>query len=76
MVDLKDISLTCTVHLGQLELSAEEYGGLRTGDIVVLNQVATGPLEMRVNGRATFRVMPGLEGMRKAVVIRDERANN
>lgn len=72
MVDYSNISVTCTVHLGTDKLSPAEYEELRIGDIILLSQEATKPIDLKVEGKSFCKVKPGLEGMYKAAVVSDE----
>lgn len=72
MVDISNIFVNCSVHLGYDELTADDYEGLRIGDVILLDHQATDSLDLKVEGWTGFKVKPGLEGMHKAVVISDE----
>jgi len=66
---VKDLNVDLSVELGTADLTLLDLTRLKTGDVVVLNQKVTEPLEARVGGAGKFRVWPGAVGSRCAVQV-------
>lgn len=66
---VREMSVDLAVVLGTADLTMHDLAGLNTGDVVVLRQKVTQPLDGLVAGTRKFRVWPGVIGTRAAVVI-------
>ena len=64
-----EISIEVTPLLGRAELHAEEYHSLAVGDVIVLDQEAEEPLDIRVGEDLILRATPGLFHNHKAIQI-------
>ncbi len=66
---VREMAVDLSVVLGSAELTMRDLGRLRSGDIVVLRQKVTEPLDGLVSGERKFQVWPGAIGTRAAVQI-------
>ena len=63
------VPVPITARLASTVLTLEEIMGLHAGDILLLNKKATEPLELIIEGQATFRGRPAKSDGMHAVVI-------
>jgi flagellar motor switch protein FliM len=70
MGDVAGLLVSCEVKLGSCLLSAEELSQLKIGDVIVFDQAVCQPLSFLVEGHSHCQVLPGLEGIKKVVVIK------
>lgn len=66
---VREMRVDVAVVLGTAELTMRELAQLKSGDLVVLRQKVTQPLDGFISGARKFRVWPGVVGTRAAVVI-------
>jgi flagellar motor switch protein FliM len=66
---LERVSLPVSVGLGAASVSVNDILNLEVGDIICLDTPANGTLPMTVDGRARYRVRPGVTGARLAVRV-------
>jgi flagellar motor switch protein FliM len=66
---VRDMQVDLDVVLGTADLSMHELTRLRAGDLVVLQQKVSQPLEGLVAGTLKFQVWPGVVGTRTAALI-------
>jgi flagellar motor switch protein FliM len=66
---VREMSVELVAVLGEAELTMSELARLRAGDLVVLRQKVSDPLDARVGGASKFRVWPGAVGGRAAVQV-------
>jgi flagellar motor switch protein FliM len=66
---VKEMPVDVTVVLGTADLTMFDLARLVAGDVVLLRQRVSEPLEARVAGAAKFRVWPGTVGGRCAVQV-------
>jgi flagellar motor switch protein FliM len=72
---VREMAVDLTVVLGTADLTMLDLATLRAGDVVLLRQKVTQPLEGLVAGVQKFRVWPGTVGGRTAVRIDDAAAD-
>jgi flagellar motor switch protein FliM len=65
----ENISLHFRCLLGKAILSEESFAHLKEGDIILLDQKLSQPLEVRVNEEKLFKAYAGAKNRRKAVQI-------
>jgi flagellar motor switch protein FliM len=66
---VKEMPVDVAVILGTADLTMYDLARLAAGDVVLLRQRVSEPLEARVAGTAKFRVWPGAAGGRCAVQV-------
>ncbi|MBX9581953.1 MAG: FliM/FliN family flagellar motor switch protein, partial [Gemmataceae bacterium] len=66
---VRDMRVDVSVLLGTAELTMTEVAGLRPGDLLVLRQKVSDPLDALVAGAPKLRVWPGAVGSRAAVQV-------
>lgn len=66
---VREMKVELDVVLGTAELTMADVGRLRAGDVVLLRQRVTDPLDGLVAGSRKFRVWPGAVGSRAAVQV-------
>ncbi len=66
---VRDMRVDLSVVLGSAELTMAEVAGLRPGDLLVLRQKVSDPLDALVAGSPKLRVWPGAVGSRAAVQV-------
>jgi flagellar motor switch protein FliM len=66
---VREMPVDLSVVLGTADLTMQDVAGLRPGDVVLLRQKVTQPLDGVVSGARKFRVWPGVVGTRTAVLI-------
>lgn len=64
-----EMGIDLSVVLGTADLTLDEMARLKPGDLLVLRQKVSDPLDAEVAGAAKFRVWPGAIGSRAAVQI-------
>lgn len=64
-----DMPVDVAVHLGGAELHVSQLAGLRSGDLVLLDQPVSRPLKASVAGETRFLVWPGRVGPKQAIQI-------
>lgn len=64
-----EMGIDLSVVLGTADLTLSEMARLKPGDLLVLRQKVSEPLEAEVSGSPKFRVWPGAVGSRAAVQI-------
>ena len=60
------------IRLGSVQLSAPQLANLRVGDLVVLDQRVSDPLQATIANEPRFWGWPGQVGQRQAYVIDSE----
>jgi flagellar motor switch protein FliM len=66
---VREMAVDMEVTLGTAELTLYDLAQLRTGDVLVLRQKVSEPLQAMVAGAPKFRVWPGAVGGRQAVQV-------
>lgn len=66
---VKQMAVDLAVVLGEADLSMRELTALTAGDLIVLRQKVTDPLDASVGGERKFRVWPGAVGGQSAVRV-------
>lgn len=66
---VRDMQVDLSVVLGTAELTMAEVAGLKAGDVLVLRQKVSDPLDGLVAGAKKLRVWPGAVGSRAAVQV-------
>lgn len=66
---VREMPVDLDVILGTADLTMRDLAGLTAGDVVVLRQKVTQPLDAQVSGARKFLVWPGVIGARAAVVV-------
>lgn len=66
---VRDMRVDLAVVLGTAELTMHDLAQLKSGDLVLLRQKVTQPLDGFVSGTRKYRVWPGVVGTHAAVVI-------
>jgi flagellar motor switch protein FliM len=66
---VREMTVDVAVVLGTADLTMNELAHLKAGDLVVLRQKVSQPLDGLVSGARKFRVWPGVVGSRTAVQI-------
>ncbi len=61
--------VSVSVRLGQAQLTVNDLTSLEVGDVIQLNQDATHPLSLEVEGVSKFRCLPGVLKGNKAVKL-------
>lgn len=71
---VKNLPAEWTVRLGSATLNLARLGQIKPGDVIVLDQRVTLPLEAQINGVPRYHVWPGTVGRALAVRIVDQAA--
>jgi flagellar motor switch protein FliM len=66
---VRDLPIEMIVELGMVELSLAQLAGLAPGDLLMLNQRVSEPLNVRVDNRPKFRGWPGRVASRQSLQI-------
>lgn len=66
---VRELPVEVTVDLGMVELPLSQLAGLAPGDLLILNQRVSEPLNVRVDKRTKFRGWPGRVGSRQSLQI-------
>jgi flagellar motor switch protein FliM len=66
---VEEMPVVLSVVLGTADLSMHDLTGLGSGDVVILRQKVSQPLDGLVAGKRKFRVWPGAVGTRAGVLI-------
>ncbi len=64
-----EIPLELTPLLGKATLDASDYHSLQVGDVIVLDQKADEPLDVKVGEKLEFKATAGLYHNHKAIKI-------
>ena len=64
-----EMPVEVSVRLGATELPVSQLTRLRAGDVVILDQRVSEPLEACIGGQTRFHVWPGRVGPRRAFQI-------
>lgn len=66
---VRDLPIEVSVELGLVELTLAQLAGLTPGDLLILSQRVSEPLNVRVDNRPKFRGWPGRIGSRQSLQI-------
>jgi flagellar motor switch protein FliM len=66
---VREMPVDLSIVLGTADLTMRDLSRLKAGDVVILRQKVTQPLDGLVCGARKFRVWPGVKGSRAAVLI-------
>jgi flagellar motor switch protein FliM len=66
---VRELPVEITVDLGTIELPISQLAALAAGDLLILNQRVSEPLNVRVDNRPKFRGWPGRVGLRQALQV-------
>lgn len=72
---LNNTLLELTAILGDTNISVREFLQLREGDVIPLDNVVNGNIELWVGQRKKFEVQPGIIGSKKGVYIKSIQRN-
>ena len=68
---LNKVKIPIIVKLGETKIKVSEMLNLKNGDVIVLGQNINKPLDIVVGNNVKFRGLPGKEGNKMAVSIKD-----
>ncbi len=66
---VRELPVEVTVDLGTIDLPIAQLAALAPGDLLILNQRVSEPLNVRVDRRPKFRGWPGRVGVRQSLQI-------